>query len=812
MFRQDPAMKILITTLLLLATLGGHLAGADKPATAGRAIDGFLKDHCLRCHDATKQKGDLRLDTLGRDFSNHVDAERWAEIMTRINAGEMPPKDEAKPSVNELGAVVDWIAGQIKAGEAARMAKRGPIAHYRLSREEYANTIYDLLGVHYDVLLPGTFSEDPRWHGFERIGSLLSLSPSHVERYFKAAETVLERAFPEQPTKSTVFRADAIEMAHRNERKKLEAMGIAKQVRAVVWPEHKLPALRGYWGGLHIQPGMYRARIQLSGLQPAGGRAPHLAIWHTELKRTIFDEDIIAPEGKPVIVQFETFLSPPVELDIYNAVAGTIEGHTRNVLTMGSNYFISTSDTRYMEPTGYKLTDDAGKPLHPLLLVDWIEWEGPLVSEADQRKRDGLMPTTAGDMNQARASLQLFADRAWRRPALAAELARYVTVLEQELAAGESFRSAMLAAMTGILTSKNFFFIEEGSTTQRRALLNDWELATRLAYFLWGSMPDEALLAAARANTLHQPEQLRAHLKRMLADPKIRRFTEAFPRQWLQLHKVGMFPPDPKLYPDYDVWLEKSMVLETTGFFSEVFARNLSLSEFLHSDWTMLNPRLALHYQVPPLTSSGFQRVALRPEDHRGGLLTQASVLSLTSDGTRHRPVHRGVWVSEAVFGHTPPPPPPNVEPLAPTPANVPKATVRKQLEAHASNANCASCHRKIDPLGFAFDNYDAIGQWRTQEVMTAGQGTNPTVDASGTLPDGRRYDGPEAFKQLLTQDIDRFAEAFVEQLATFAVRRVMTVDDLAQIHAIAQGSAKDKYRLKDVVEQLVLSDLFQKR
>ena len=206
------------------------------------------------------------------------------------------------------------------------------------------------------------------------------------------------------------------------------------------------------------------------------------------------------------------------------------------------------------------------------------------------------------------------------------------------------------------------------------------------------------------------------------------------------------------------------------------------------------------------------QRVALRPEDHRGGLLTQASLLMLTSDGTRHRPVHRGVLVSEAIFGRTPPPPPPNVEPLEPTPNNKPKATIRMQLESHATHAICASCHQKIDPLGFAFDSFDAIGRWRKTEHVAGGQGDDPPVNASGQLPDGRRYHNTDEFRQLLTQDLDRFADSFVEQLATYSLRRVMTIDEAAHIKAISQACKQDNYKLRTIIENLVTSDLFQTR
>jgi hypothetical protein len=272
-----------------------------------------------------------------------------------------------------------------------------------------------------------------------------------------------------------------------------------------------------------------------------------------------------------------------------------------------------------------------------------------------------------------------------------------------------------------------------------------------------------------------------------------------------------MFPPNEKLYPNYSPWLQRSMIQETRLYFREMFRQNRPLREFLDSDWTMINPRLRKHYGMPPTDAMGFEKVSLTPDDPRGGLLTHASVLMLTSDGSRHRPVHRGVWLSEAVFNRTPPSPPPNVEPLEPTPADAPKATIRMQLQAHATHATCASCHRKIDPLGFAFENYDAIGRWRTEEEVT-GKGKNPAVNASGELPDGRKFNGPKEFKALLVQDQDRFAEAFIEQLATYALRRVMTIDDADQIKAIAKASKEDHYRLRTVIENFVLSDLFRKR
>jgi hypothetical protein len=254
------------------------------------------------------------------------------------------------------------------------------------------------------------------------------------------------------------------------------------------------------------------------------------------------------------------------------------------------------------------------------------------------------------------------------------------------------------------------------------------------------------------------------------------------------------------------------MVAETTGFFREVMTKNLGIREFLDSNWTMLNERLATHYGIMGVTGEEMHRIELTPEDHRGGLLTQASILSLTSDGTRHRPVHRGKWILESIINKAPPPPPANVPPIKVSAANQPKSTLRAKLEAHREDANCAACHRKIDPLGLAFDNYDAIGHWRTQEVVRDGAGEDPKIDASGELPDGRTFSDAAGLKQLMVADLDKFAAAFCDKLATYALRRGMTFSDRKTLAAIAAQSKAQEYRLETIIENLVLSDLFHSR
>ena len=763
-------------------------------------IKTFFETYCYQCHNEKKQKGKFRMDNLSLDFGDERIAEYWAEVLLRFNAGEMPPEDEKQPNSKEVGEIAGWISSNINEGLAARMSRRGPVTLYRLSRDEYANTVYDLLGVHFDVNAPGAFNEDPRWHGFDRIGSLLSLSPSHVERYYEAAQQVVLDAFPERPGKPYPGRYEA------NDKRAQEW-----QAKNNVQDPVRLLLLPGVTSGASIharEAGLYRIRVQLSGLPSFKGRLPHLTVWDSKVKRSLYGRDVLAPEEKPTVVEFETYL-PEGRFNLMNEAPGTFEALTL-ALTKDSP-FTHTKERRFTHPSSYKLYRDSGEPIFPMLIVDWLEWEGPIIKESDSIKRDGMFPETT-ETEEIRKCLKHFISKAWRRPATPDDVNRFFKVYESELKAGENHRSAYIASMVAILTAKNFYYHKEGSADQKRSKLNDWELASRLSYFLWSSMPDNELFALAESGKLHQKSVLEAQLERMFKDDKTQRFLDSFPRQWLQLHKVGMFPPDGDLYPDYDKWLEESMIRESAYFFQEVFHQNLPVRQFIDADWTMINARLAMHYGLPKMQQPGFQKVQLKGIDGRGGLLTQASILSLTSDGTRHRPVHRGVWIYESIFGKSPPPPPPNVEPLAPTPPDQEKATIRQQIEAHSQNPTCSSCHRKIDPLGFAFDNYDAIGQWRERELMPDGLGEDPKVNASGELPNGKSFSGPVEFKKRLAEDSGLLAEALMKQLSTYALRRLMTIDDQSHIQQITQNTAEGDYRLKDLIRELVLSDLFQAR
>ncbi len=790
--------------------------------TESHSYEAFLQKHCVRCHNAEQTEGELNIEKLSRDFQSGSDTHHWVEIVERINAGEMPPKDEAKPTQDELATFITDLDSLIKEGKANRMAARPPVTHYRLSRKEYQNTVYDLLGVRYDPSKPGELNADPLWHGFERIGSELSLSPSHVDRYYRAAELVLNRAYPPVPREARKVRKTAADLRYsggKSQQALLDRFGIKRPLRYLLFPGRVESALSPQWFGKTgpEHSGLYRVRIQASGITPVGGQPAHLSIGKAtgeETNEGLIEFDITAHEDHPEVYEFEVLLEMPTTLHFNVVSTDTIDrrkgAHYRNALSSGLYLFTHSSETVLLNPTAPQMFDDHGNGLFPTVLIDWVEWEGPLESESERVLRTDFWPPQEATQEVVADHLRRFAERAWRRPVKLEELDRFLQMHQSEIAAGESASEAYRVAMQAVLTSRNFLYLVEGDVVPREQL-TEWEFASRLSYFLWSSMPDAPLFDAARNEKLKGDELIK-EVDRLMASPKIENFIEDFARQWLQLHRLGMFPPDKKLYPQYDAWLETSMRGEVIEYFREMFKQNQPIDGFIESDWTMANPRLCAFYGLPAPKTGGFQRVSLKPEDQRGGLLAMGAVLGLTSDGTRHRPVHRGVWISESIFGKTPPPPPANVSAIEPNPPESPKATIRQKLEAHRQDANCAACHRNIDPLGLAWDQYDAIGQWRTREKVERGLGDDPLINPAGEMPDGRPFSDARQFKQRLLENRSQFVRAFIEHLSTYALRRVLTIDDRDEIRAIESEVMKHNCGVKDIVRAVALSDLIRKR
>ena len=798
-----------LPAILVLSCLVVDDCVADDPSFE-RDLQPWLQTHCLYCHGSEKQEGEFRIDTLSREVGMQ-DTSHWAEIIERINSGEMPPKDaKTQPSAVESAKVVEWLAARMKEGEATRMARRDRVSYHRLTREEYVNSVRDLIGVEYDASDPGGLLEDPEWNGFERLGSVLTLSGTHVEKYMTAAEIVLAEAYPDKKVEYLDLSHRAVEMRPGQPHyERLEKAGLLDKVRYPMSTSGELFRSSSPFHGpgrTFPGPGIYEISYTVSGLKPENQRPPRMQVYEHKLDRVLFERDIIAPEDTPITVTFRTHLVRHPEIHVINIAAGP--RHPRNNAESRIP-FITTADPR--APWQMKIIDEQGLPRVPILIIDSISMRGPIVTKEEQARRDEYMAAEDGNMEQVRVGLEAMAKRAFRRPLKEGELQNWLKIVEEEIAAGEKLTDAIKSAVTAILCSKSFLFLAEGDSNEDRHTLNDWELASRMSYLLWSTMPDDELMQAAEQGRLHEKAELQQQFVRMLADSRSDRFIQSFPTQWLRLRKVGMFAPDKNIYPNYDSHLEKSMIEEPLAFFGEVLKKGLTLREFINSEWTMVNSRLAGFYGLPEVAVDEFQRVSLRPDDHRGGLLTHAAVLSLTSDGTRHRPVHRGVWLSESIFGKTPPPPPANVDPIEPNPVDAPKATIRMKLQAHIHDERCASCHRNIDPLGMAFDNYNAIGEWRTHEKVE-GTGDDPPVDPSGVLSDGRQFANATQFKQLLMTDLDAFNAAFIEKLATYGMRRTISFEDRDELNEIARISREKDYVVRDILEAFVLSDLFQKR
>lgn len=587
--------RTLLALLLLLASLGlsDRVCGAD-------AFEDFLTQHCIRCHGAQKSESDIRLDKLTRDFKLGADTHRWGEVLEKVNSGEMPPKKEPQPSQTEIAAFVTNLDTRLKEGRAARMAARPPVAHYRLSRKEYQNTVYDLLGVRYDPAKPGALNEDTLWHGYERIGSELSLSPSHVDRYYRAAEVVLDRAFPAESGEARIVRKTALELQYnggKTQQAALDRFGIKQPLRWLLFPGRVEMALSPNWLGKTgpEHSGLYKVRIKASGIRPLGGQLAHLSIGKSTGEETVaglIEFDITAPEDKPQVHEFEVFLEMPTTLHFCVVATDGVDRRSgaafRNALSSPNYIFTHSSETRLLDPSTPQMFDGEGNAIFSTVIVDWIEWEGPLVTAAEKSRRQDVVPSEDATSEVVAEHLQRFAERAWRRPVKPEEIEQYLRSYRSELAAGEKPADAYRVAMQGVLTSQHFIYIVEGEPKARERL-TDWELASRLSYFLWSSMPDDGLFSAAKAGKLNGPG-LKKEVDRILSDHRSSRFVDDFARQWLQLHRLGTFPPDKKLYPRYDAWLETSMRAEVIEYFRELFVKNLPVDGFIDSDgrWPML--------------------------------------------------------------------------------------------------------------------------------------------------------------------------------------------------------------------------------
>jgi mono/diheme cytochrome c family protein len=803
------------TRAALLASalaISGLAAWAQAPA--GRAPDAkqsadhartFLAKHCAACHGAEKPKGNFRVDRLSEDFADKAQREQWSAVLEQLKTGAMPPKGKPRPVEKEVETLTGWIGARVQAAEADRRTKQGRVVLRRLNQAEYQNTIRDLLGVEVDLkeILPSDASTD----GFDTNAEALHVSSFLMEQYLEAADRVLNAAIANGPRPALIKRRFSL----KDERPSGDVYRKLEDAFAIFssWASANIQVT--LWQFRTREPGKYRFRISAYGFQSAGKRIT----FHVQAGGLtgVTDNHLVGhfdvPADQPTVVEFVE----PLE--------------ARNTIR------IITDRLGVIPPVVQKVGAENYKG--PGLAVQWIEVEGPLHDawppDSHRRlfgdlprtpapvpdKRDRVEVTSKDPTADAQRLLRDFTRRAFRRTVTDEDIKPFLARVQTKLTEKYTFEQAMRVGFKAVLVSPEFLFLRE-----KPGKLDDFALAARLSYFLWSSMPDEELLGLAEQKKLSQPDTLRQQVERMLKDAKASAFTENFAGQWLGLRNIDFTVPDPTLYPEFDDVLKVAMVQETLLFFDEVLKKDLSLTNFVAADFTMLNGPLAKHYGIPGVEGLAFQRAALPKDSHRGGVLTMASVMKVTANGTSTSPIIRGAWVLDRILGTPPPKPTVDIEAVEPDIRGA--TTIREQLAKHRAKAECANCHTKIDPPGFALESFDVIGGWR-ENYRSIGKGDpvtldgrrmrylkGPAVDPADVLPDGRKFRSIDEYKQLLLQDKDQLARALAEKLLTYGTGSAPGTTDKPAVEALIGKIREKDYGFRTLVHAVVQSELFQSK
>lgn len=814
--RMIPNMGTLVAGLVVGSlTIAPARAAAPDARPAHDPTRPFFARHCQTCHEGKRPKGNFRLDSLTLDFNDKTNRERWLNVLEQLKAGNMPPKEKPRPPAQEVQALTNWIQGQVEKDAGAR----NRVVLRRLNRTEYENTVRDLLGV--DLDLKDLLAPDPASNGFDNRAEALHVSSFLMEQYLEAADAVLNAAIANVPRPQLLKKRYDI----KKERTVNPKNSVYRHLDDGV-------AIFASWVSANIQvslyefrtrdPGKYRFRISGYGFQTKKPVTFHVM---AGTMRSVTAQHLAGyfevPAEKPTVVEFVD------RLEADNTIRIVVDG-------LGVTPPVVTK----VGAENYK---------GPGLTIQWVEIEGPLhdtwppvshrlifgdlpqAPTPDDRSR--LEVVSKEPLADAERLLRSFMRRAFRRAVTDEDVRPYLARVQAKLDANHSFEQAMRVGLKAVLVSPHFLFFNE-----KPGKLDDFALASRLSYFLWSSMPDEELLTLAEQGKLNQPAVLRQQVERMLRDRKAAAFTENFVGQWLSLRNIDATAPDPTLYPEFDEVLKLSMVKEAYLFFDEVLKNDLSLTNFVSSDFSMLNERLARHYGIalPPLSSGErgggegqkgsqeFRKVALPADSHRGGVLTMGGVLKVTANGTTTSPILRGAWVLERILGTPPPRPTVDVEAVEPDIRGA--TTIREQLAKHRQRAECASCHARIDPPGFALENFDVIGGWR-ENYRSVGAGEKVVlngrtmrylkglpVDAADVLPDGRRFRNIDEYKKLLLQDKDQLARALAEQLLSYATGGTPSQTDRPRIDAIVAEIRSKDYGLRTLVHEIVQSKLFQSK
>ncbi|MEM9588144.1 MAG: DUF1592 domain-containing protein, partial [Planctomycetota bacterium] len=781
--RQLEALKRILALLLTCFWLTSSLlSSAEETSSRDQSFRQellpLLRSYCYDCHGAQDGEGELSLgadDTAAKMVANRSD---WQRALAQVRLGTMPPEDGELMSPAERRRMVELIDQLSNAVNCVQNPNAGKVALRRLTRFEYRNTVRDLTGVDYRPSL--SFPGDDVGYGFDNIGDVLSLPPILMEKYLDAAEAITGQAIATAPP-AEIFELEkaAVSLIGAEKYGGRDRLTLASS--GTVSLQAKLPFA-----------GMYTLTITAAGDQ-AGDEPVLLEVKHGRTKKKVrvpneqpqdFDVKFRLPAG-----------DRKLDISFVNDFYRPGQGGDRNAHL----YHVKLTATQRRAPR----VAEANLP----------ESHRKLIFAEPAREQTGIpgVNRTRGEQglthDQATAKVMArFASRAFRRPATKNEIIRLTQLAAQVRGDGNSYEEAIQVAMQAVLVSPHFLFKVEApqkpDPTGELPMISQYELATRISYFLWSSMPDDELLMLAHRGQLRDRSKLLDKVGRMIMDPRANRFVESFAGQWLQLRNLDQVDPDTRRFRAFNDQIRALMKKETLLFFASVMRSNLSVTTLLDADFTYLNEPLAKYYGIPNISGSKFRKVSLAGT-RRGGLLTQASVLTVTSNPTRTSPVKRGKWILDNLLNTPPPPAPPNVPELD---KGKLVGTLRERMEQHRENPACATCHSMMDPLGFALENFDAVGLWRNRDGKDV-------IDPSGKLPDGTKFTGVDELRRVLSgQRSDQFVRALAEKMMIYAVGRGAEYYDKCAIDKIVSDTREQGDRFAYLIAAIIQSDPFQKQ
>ena len=796
-------LRFVFSGLLVLWNGAMPAYGEDPPAdykTLGKA---FVEKYCSKCHSSEDPQAELVLTRFSDSDSILRERKIWMNVRKQVQSASMPPKEESTPSVSESEKFVEHIKAIFDHADRNAKPEAGRVTMRRLNRLEYKNTIRDLIGVDFDPT--SEFPSDDIGYGFDNIGDVLSLPPVLMERYLDAADGILARAITPDPP--------AVPKRHLNSQYTEPASAdVAAKLIENGYRRLDTSTKEGIeLGPIHTQyqwdaSGEYTFRTKLYGVSSDAQNVQGVILLHgKDLPNPSSDAELDSISGN--------FPRPAKILKTFEVTAKAAD----QAQVIEVNIPALANRDRVMVGQLKKPEGQSAK-----LYIEHLALDGPLDTRPESHRR--LLAVTAGKSvpEQTREALGRFMRKAYRRTVEPEELEKLSQWVDQMTAGGEKWEAAMQIAMQAVLCSPKFLFRVEPDDRPASAdirSLDAFAVATRLSYFLWSSMPDDLLLEAAEKGTLEQ--ELASHIHRMLADERSSALIQSFSTQWLQIQRLESFAADTQSFPSFNAKLKSAMLRETELFFESVLRENRSVLELIDTNYTFLNETLAKHYGIAdtvgnwmgqpaskpdgkPIQGDTFQRVSLQ-DRNRGGLITQASVLAVTSNPTRTSPVKRGRWILEQFLGAPPPPPPPNVPELPSKSEDVSTASLRKRMEVHRQNPACANCHAKMDPIGFALENYDAVGAYRTKDGAF-------DIDASGEFADGSKFSGPGDLKSIILAKREDFVRCLAEKMLTYALGRGVEYYDRPTIEKIVRSMPGQEYKIQGMIQEIVLSEPFLKR